>query len=119
MNPRDIKNYPIVWTVGNQSQEIFVGDFRDVVLTIVGTGVATVLCSCDEDVPDFTSPSTISNSYKALVIADLAVPNSYSVSLAAVADTQMGEINTNLIRWICVTRSVNTLDGFITACDNA
>lgn len=119
MNPRDIKNYPIVWTVGNQSQPIFVGDFRDVVLTIVGTGTAAVLCSCDAEVPDFTAPSTITNSYKALVIADLAVPNTYATTLIAAGNTQMGEVNTNLVRWICVTRSINTLDGFISACDNA
>jgi len=122
MNPRDIKKYPITWT-GNRSQPIFVGDFRDIDLTIVGTGTATVLGSADKalsnDAPDFTIASTISNSYATMVIADLTTPSTYATSLIVANATKIGEVNTNLLMWVCITRSANTLDAFITVCDNA
>lgn len=121
MNPRDIKKIPITWT-SDKSQPIFVGDFRDIDLTIVGTGTATVLGSADKNStdtpPDFTAASTISNSYVDIVISDLGVPNTYATTLIVAGATKIGEVNTNLLTWICVTRSVGTLDAFITVCDN-
>ena len=125
-NPRLIKKYPITWTtVGgtDYSQAIGVADTRDIVLTIDGTGTAQVLGTIEmhpDQVPvDFTAASSITNSYIAAVIADIGVPNTYSTSLTAAGSTKMGEVNTNLLTWICVTRSANTLDGFITICDNS
>ena len=122
-NPRDVKQIPITWT-SNKSQPILVSDFRDVVLTIVGTGTATVLGSTlvpktSSATPvDFTASSTITNPYATMVIADLTTPSTYATSLAVTGATKMGEVNTNLLTYICVTRSVNTLDAFITVCDN-
>lgn len=120
-NPRDTKQIPITWT-SNKSQPIKVNDFRDVVLTIVGTGTATVLGSAQKNAadtpPDFTASSTISNSFITTVIADIGVASTYATSLVAAGNTKMGEVNTNLLTFICVTRSVDTLDGFITVCDN-
>lgn len=122
-NPRDVKQIPITWT-SNKSQPILVSDFRDVVLTIVGTGTATVLGSAlvpktSTATPvDFTASSTITNPYATMVIADLTTPSTYATSLAVTGATKMGEVNTNLLTYICVTRSVNTLDAFITVCDN-
>ncbi len=118
MNPRDIKIIPITWT-SNKSQPIFVGDFRDVDLTIVGTGTATILGSADKEIIDFTTSSTIGNAYAAVVIADLTTPNTYATSLAVSGATKIGEANTNLLCWVCITRSADTLDGYVTACDNA
>ena len=118
MNPRDIKQIPITWT-SDKSQPIFVGDFRDVVLTIVGTGTATVLASADKEVVDFTIASTIDNSFATMVIADMTTASTYATSLAVAGTTKLGEVNTNLLTWICVTRSAGTLDAFITICDNS
>ena len=126
-NPRLIKKYPITtWTdVGGTeySDPIFVGDYRDIVLTIVGTGTASVLGTTEllasQEPVDFTAASTIDNSYVPVVIADLGVANTYATSLIAAGNTKMGEVNTNLLTWICVTRSVGTLDAFITSSDNS
>jgi len=126
-NPRLIKKYPITnWTtVGgvDYSDPIFVGDYRDVVLTIAGTGTAVVLgtndIKADQSSVDFTIASAIDNSYISLVIADLGIANTYATTLVASGDTKMGEVNTNLLTWICVTRTAGTLDAFITICDNS
>lgn len=122
MNPRDIKKYPIVWT-NNLSQPIFVGDFRDIDLTIVGTGNVVVLGSAerndDDAPPDFSSPSTITNSYAAMVVADLTTVNTYTTALAVAGATKIGEVNTNLLTWICLSRSTGTVDAFVTATDNS
>lgn len=118
MNPRQIKKYPLIWT-NNKSQAIFVGDFRDIDLTIVGTGTAGVLGSASKDIVDFTASSTIDNAYANIVIADLTTPNTYATTLAVTSATKIGEINTNILGWICVTRDANTLDGYITICDNS
>ncbi|MGV8130847.1 MAG: hypothetical protein ACP5N7_01975 [Candidatus Pacearchaeota archaeon] len=122
-NPRDVKQIPITWT-SDKSQPILVSDFRDVVLTIVGTGTATVLGTtlvpknATATPVDFTTSSTITNPYAAVVIADLTTANTYATSLAVAGATKMGEVNTNLLTYICVTRSAGTLDAFITVCDN-
>lgn len=121
MNPRDIKKVPIVWT-SNKSQAIFCGDFRNIELTVVGTGSVSVLGSKDLNTastpPDFTSPSTIANSYAAVVIADETVANNYVTALAVTAETKVGEVNTNILTWICLTRTVDTVDAFVTLTDN-
>lgn len=118
MNPRDIKTYPIVWT-SNKSQAIPVADFRDIDITIVGTGTVAVLGSAKKDIVDFVASSTITNPYAAMVIADLTTPNTYATSLAVTAATKIGEVNTNLLCWICLTRTVDTVDAFVTICDNS
>ena len=122
MNPRDVKKIPITWTnVGgtDYSQAIMVADFRDIDLTIVGTGTVTVLGSADKEAIDFTASSTITNSYAAVVIADLTAANTYATSLSVAGATKIGEVNTNLLGFICLTRSVDTVDAFITTCDNS
>lgn len=126
-NPRLIKKYPITnWTdVGGTfySDPIFVGDYRDIVITISGTGTAIVLGTNDlkpDQTPvDFTATSSIDNSYVQLVIADVGSTGAYATSLVAAGDTKMGEVNTNLLTWVCVTRSADTLDAFITLSDNS
>lgn len=123
-NPRDVKKIPLEWT-DDQSQPILVSDFRDIVLTIVGSGSAQVLGSVEIpkdpiSIPvDFTSASDIDNAYIAVVLADLGVANTYVTTLTATAETKMAEVNTNLLTYISITRSANTLDGFITVCDNS
>lgn len=119
MTPREIRKIPITWTA-NKSQPILVSDFRDIDITIIGTGNATVLGSAEKTTEpvDFTSPSVLGNSYAAIVIADLTTPSTYVTALAVAGATKLGEVNTNLLTWICIERSVDTLDAFITICDN-
>lgn len=120
-NPRDVKKIAITWT-SNKSQAIKTDDFRNIEITAVGTGTIQVLASKDKNPadtpPDFTSPSTISNSYAAVVIADETVANTYSTSLTVSSSTKIGEVNTNLVTFICLTRSVDTVDAFVTITDN-
>jgi hypothetical protein len=118
MNPRDIKKQSITWTA-NKSQPIWVGDFRDVVLTIVGTGTATVLATASKEVVDFTAASTIGNAFATMVIADMTAASTYATSLVVAGATKLGEVNTNLVGWVCITRSADTLDGYLTYCDNS
>jgi hypothetical protein len=125
-NPRIVKRYPITFTnhAGTYySAPIFAGDFRDIVLTIVGTGVVAVLGSADvptpPNPPDFTATSTITNSWIPQVIADLRAANTYATSLTISSSTAMGEVNTNLLTWICVTASTSTVAAFITVSDNS
>ncbi len=116
---RDIKKQSITWT-SDKSQPIWVGDYRDVVLTIVGTGTATVLATASKEVVDFTAASTIGNAFATVVIADLTtVTTPYATSLVVAGATKLGEINSNLVGWVCITRSANTLDAYLTYCDNS
>ena len=106
-NPRDIKKIPITWT-GNLSQAIKADDFRNIGLTIVGTG----------DVPvDFSVASTISNAFAALILAD-ETSTTYSTTLSVSGSTKLAEVNTNLATFICVSRSADTVDAYITVTDN-
>ena len=118
MNPRDIKQYPIVWT-DNKSQPIFVGDFRNVVITLVGTGTVSVQGTADKDVVDFTSASTLSNSYATMVIADMTAASTYATSITVSSSTKLGEVNTNLVTYVSLTRSADTVDCFVTLSDNS
>lgn len=126
MTPREVRKYPIIWT-NNLSQPILARDFRDIGITIIGTGGVQVLGSLEapqdplkgspEEV-DFTAPSVLGNSYAAVVIADLTTPNSYVTTLSVTGATKLGEVNTNLLTFICLSRSVDTVDALITVCDN-
>lgn len=124
-NSRIVKETPITWTtVGgtDYSQPIAVADYRDVGITLVGTGTITVLgtkqWNTSGSAPDFTSPSTITNSYAAIVIADETTPNTYATTIAVAGATKLAEVNSNLVTWICLTRSINTVDAFVTYCTN-
>ncbi len=114
MSQRTTQIIPITWT-SNKSQPICVSDFRDITLTIVGTGTAGVLGSAGavNDVIDFTSSSVIGNAFANVVIADLTAANTYATTLAVTGATKLGEVNTNALTWICITRSADTLDGYV------
>jgi hypothetical protein len=119
-NSRNIQTKALIWT-NNKSQPISVADFRNVDLTIVGTGNVTVLASKGKwDVPiDFTSASTIGNSFAQIVIFDeTVVATPFVTTLTVAGATKIAEIDTNVLTWICITRSADTVDGFITYSDN-
>lgn len=128
MNPRDVKQLnKIVWTPHGGStyisQPIKVADFRDIGLTLVGTGTITVLGTKQKNAsdtpPDFTASSTIDNAFAAIVIADETTPNTYATSIAVSSSTKLAEVNTNLMTYIALTRSVGTVDAYLTVCDNS
>ena len=86
---------------------------------MVGTGNIIVNASADnENLINFTDPSTIGNSFAPIVLADLTEANTYSTNPAVTAATKILEVNTNLITWISITRSVDTVSAFVTLCDN-
>ena len=131
MAPRQVRKTKITWTqIGGPmglwySQPIFVADYRDVDITIVGTGdlqvlVTKELYNSNIDTPvDFTVTSTIDNSWAAEVIADLTIPNTYVTTLTVTGSTKLAELNDNLATFICLTRSIDTVDAFVTYCDNS
>lgn len=126
MTPREVRKYPIIWT-NNLSQPILARDFRDIGITIIGTGDVQVLGSLEAPQDstygsptevDFSVASALGNSYAAVVIADLTVPNTYVTTLSVAGATKLGEVNTNLLTWICLSRSIDTVDALVTVCDN-
>lgn len=96
-------------------------NFQTITLTAVGTGTIIVLGSIQKDPPDFSKPSTITNSYAPIVLADLSIPNTYyagSVGVTVTGSTAIVEVNSNLITWFAVTRSADTVDVLMTVTDN-
>jgi len=117
--PRMIVQEKITWT-NNKSQPIFAGDFRNIGITIVGTGTLSVLGSKSrqQDPIDFTAASTLANSYATIVLADETVANTYATSLTVSGSTKIAEVNTNELGWICLSRSGSGVDAFVTMTDN-
>lgn len=121
-NPRDTKKIPIEWD-GDYSQPIKVSDYRDIGVTAVGTGTLQVLGTkekylANDNSVDFQATSTITNSFAPIVIADETVANSYVTSLSLSSQTKLAEVNTNLLTFICLLRSSDTVDAFVTATTN-
>ncbi len=105
----------------SESAIAFAGDFRNQVLIVAGTGTVVVYGSCQKTPPDFTSASTIDNAYVAIVLADYSTQNTYyngTAGVAVSASTKMVELNTNVLTWIAIHRSANTVDVKLTEADN-
>jgi hypothetical protein len=123
-NSRPLRKIPITWDVDGYSQAIDTSDFRDIGITIVGTGDVQVL-GTKEAYPQIDKPvnfkitSTINNSWATVVVADETTPNTYVTTFSVTAATKLGEVNTNLLTFISLSRSINTVDAFITYCDNS
>jgi hypothetical protein len=125
---KDIKfinnSKPLVFNVGGfaidpQSENAwFGGDFRDLVLTVVGTGTVKVYGSAQQLPPDFTLPSTISNSYTPIALADYSLATNTilagSAGVTVAGATKLVECNTNLLTWIAIERSADTVQVLLT-----
>lgn len=110
----------IVFT-GGFSQPFFVGDQMTVLLTVVGTGNIVVHGSGQEFPPDFTTSSTITNSYVPVVLADYSIFNTYyngGAGVTVAGSTAIVELNTNLLTWISLERVVGTPDVLLTITNN-
>lgn len=99
----------------------FGGDYRNQVLTVVGIGTVIVYGSVQKDPPDFTLPSTIGNSYAPIVLADYSIQNTYyngASGVVVAGATKIVELNTNLLSWVAIHRSANTVNVKLTETDN-
>ena len=97
-------------------------DFRDALVTAVGTGTVITYGSAQKLPPDFSVASALGNSYAPIVIADYSLVNTYyagATGMVVVGATMLGEPNANLLTWIGIHRSVNTVDVLLTECDNS
>lgn len=97
-------------------------DFRNQVLSVVGTGTVIVYGSAQKNPPDFTQASTIDNSYTPIALADYSlVTNNYLAGAAGVTvagETKLVELNTNLLSWIGIFRDSATVEVKLTITDN-
>lgn len=99
----------------------FGADFRNILITAVGTGNIIVYGSAQKTPPDFTTASTITNSYVPIILADYTTPNTYyagGTGVTVTASSAIVELNTNLLTWIGIFRSVNTVDVILTETNN-
>lgn len=92
-----------------------VGDWRDLLLTVSGTGTVKLYGSAQELPPDFTAPSTITNSYVPISLVDYSLVGAvayYPGATGAIVAgaTMLVEADTNLLTWIGIHRSANTVD---------
>jgi len=99
----------------------FGSDFRNILLTAVGTGTIIVYGSAQKVPPDFSAPSTITNSYVPIMLADYTTPNTYyagGTGVAVAGSSALVELNTNLLTWIGIHRSADTVDVLLTETNN-
>ncbi len=100
---------------------LFSGDFRNILLAVDGTGTVIVYGSNQETPPNFTASVTINNFFVPIVTADYSVQNTYYDGTAGVvvsSSAKLVELNTNLITWFAVHRSVNTVNVKATLTNN-
>ncbi len=94
-------------------------DFRNVVISAIGTGTITVYGSIQETPPDFSAASTKNNAFAVIVLADYSLAtNQYVTSLVVSSSTKIAELNTNLLSWFAIHRSATTVDVIATQTNN-
>ena len=101
----------------DNSTAFFAADWRDIILGVAGTGNIKVLGSNQVLPPDFMAGSTIDNLYTGIILADLTIPNTYyngSVGVTVAGATALVEVNTNLLTWISIQRTVDTVETKLT-----
>lgn len=129
MNPRIVKFINIEFDGSGYAINPFTGgnafaaaDFIDAVLTVVGTGTIIVAGSAQEIPPDFSAASTITNSYTPIALADYSLATSPildgATGVVVAGVTKLVELNTNLLTWIGINRSVDTVDVLLTETNN-
>jgi hypothetical protein len=99
-----------------------VKDFRNIIVTVVGTGTVYIHGSAQIDPPDFNSASTIDNSHALITTKDYAIQNIYyngSVGIVVGGGaTKIVEVNSNVLAWLAFERTVETVDVIVTVSDN-
>ncbi len=103
----------------SQNSIAFAGGHRNQAITVSGTGTITIYGSAQKQPVDFSKSSTIDNSYAVMVVADYSLAaNQYITSVVVSSSTRIVEINTNLLTWIGIHRSVDTVNVKFTETDN-
>ncbi len=69
--------------------------------------------------PDFTAPSTIINSYTPIALVDYSLVGASAFFPGATGgtvsgDTKLFECDTNLLSWIAIQRSIETVEVLLT-----
>ncbi len=94
-------------------------DFRNIMITIVGTGEVTVFGSIQQLPPDFSDTQTITNTYAAIVLADYSLQNTYYDGVVTVSgETKIVELNTNGLTWFGILRDNEDVQIIVTVTDN-
>lgn len=96
-------------------------DFRNILITLVGTGTVKFHGSIQNLPPDFTAGSSIFNSHAPIMAADYSLPNTYWAGATGVIvsnETKIVELNTNVLAWFGIERSDDTVDVIVTVTDN-
>ncbi len=99
----------------------FAADSITQVLSIDGTGTVIVYGTNQKTPPDFTAPVTIDNFFVPIQLADYSLANTYyngSVGAVVSSSSMMVELNTNLLTWVAIHRSANTVEVKLTETDN-
>lgn len=88
--------------------------WRDIILMAIGTGTVVVHGSTQRQPVDFNAASTINNAHVPIALADISLVTSNYIAgatgVVVAGATKMVELNTNLLTWIGIHRSVNTVD---------
>ena len=90
----------------------FSADFRDALITAVGTGTIKVYGSCQKNPPDFGAASTITNSWAAITLADYSLADTKyngATGMTVAGSSMICELDINLLTWIAIHRSANTV----------
>lgn len=96
-------------------------DFVNIIITMVGTGTVKFHGSAQDTPPDFSVASTLLNTHAPIVSADYSIPNTFYAGATGIVlanETKIVELNTNLLSWFAIERSVGTVDVIVTVADN-
>ena len=93
----------------------FTATWRDILIGLTGTGTLEVYGSIQQAPVDFTQPSGVGNMYALVVLSDYTTPNTYTAGTVSVSNsTKIVELNTNLLTWVGIKRSIDTVDAILT-----
>lgn len=90
-------------------------NFRDIVLTLVGTGNVKAYGSAQKLPPDFSQTSTLANSWTPISLVDYSLVGTGAFFAGATGvsvsnATKLAELDTNGLTWFAIKRSVDTVE---------
>ena len=85
--------------------------FRDVVLTIIGTGNIKVYGSAQAEPPKFEDPSTLENTWTPIALVDYSLVGAPAyfdgaTGITVTNETKLAELDTNGLTWFAIKRTV-------------
>lgn len=91
----------------DEGNAFFVGDWRDIIIGLAGSGQIIVHGSHQRLPPNFKTASSISNFHVPITLADLSIANTYysgTTGVSVAASSALVEVNTNLLTWVAIER---------------